>query len=318
MTVFPILDVAIGLAFVYLLLALINTTVMEWIAHLRKRRGRMLERGTQRLLGEEDARDPVLTKAYFSHPLISSLGDGKRKPSYIPGKFFAKALRDVVEERRGQADTAERAKAEPIPERLDGTLRTLAASSGAAAGQLPDENTLVEWYDQAMERISGTYKRQTRTTVLLIAIAITLLMNADTVTLTRDLWQSPTLRATVVEGARVRLEQGAPLETVEYTEPDNPQPTPPIEADTTASPNQLLAEEQALLGQLFGWKGELDSLKQEKVLWLLRHLVGWALTALAVSLGAPFWFDTLNRFMSLRGAGAVTPKAAGKEGKTSP
>lgn len=311
MTAFPILDVAIGLAFVYLLLALISTTVMEWIAQRGQRRGRMLVRGTQRLLGEEGVENPALTNAYFSHPLISSLGERDRKPSYIPGKFFAKALRDVVEQRRGKADTAEGANTTPIPERLEGTLRTLATSSGAAAGELPDEDTLAEWYDQAMERISGSYKRQTRITVLLIAAAITLLMNADTVTLTRDLWQSPALRATVVERARVRLEQGPPLETVEYTEPDSPQPTPPIEPDTTASPNQLLDEEQALLGQLFGWGGELDSMeRQGTVLWLLRHLVGWALTALAVSLGAPFWFDTLNRFMSLRGSGGVTPKAA--------
>jgi hypothetical protein len=30
------------------------------------------------------------------------------------------------------------------------------------------------------------------------------------------------------------------------------------------------------------------------------HLAGWLLTALAVSLGAPFWFDTLNKIMVVR------------------
>jgi hypothetical protein len=30
---------------------------------------------------------------------------------------------------------------------------------------------------------------------------------------------------------------------------------------------------------------------------------GWFLTALAASLGAPFWFDTLNRFVNIRNAG---------------
>ena len=33
------------------------------------------------------------------------------------------------------------------------------------------------------------------------------------------------------------------------------------------------------------------------------HLLGWLLTALAATLGAPFWFDTLNRFISIRSAG---------------
>ena len=33
------------------------------------------------------------------------------------------------------------------------------------------------------------------------------------------------------------------------------------------------------------------------------HLLGWLLTAAALSLGAPFWFDLLKKFINLRGAG---------------
>lgn len=36
---------------------------------------------------------------------------------------------------------------------------------------------------------------------------------------------------------------------------------------------------------------------------LVPMIIGWALTAIAASLGAPFWFDTLNRFVNLRNAG---------------
>jgi hypothetical protein len=35
----------------------------------------------------------------------------------------------------------------------------------------------------------------------------------------------------------------------------------------------------------------------------LVQILGWLLTALALSLGAPFWFDMLNKFINLRGAG---------------
>lgn len=51
---------------------------------------------------------------------------------------------------------------------------------------------------------------------------------------------------------------------------------------------------------------------------LLMKLVGLILTALALSLGAPFWFDTLNRIINIRGAGRapherpVSPEAPGK------
>lgn len=33
------------------------------------------------------------------------------------------------------------------------------------------------------------------------------------------------------------------------------------------------------------------------------HLIGWLLTAMAASLGAPFWFDILNKFITIRSAG---------------
>ena len=45
-------------------------------------------------------------------------------------------------------------------------------------------------------------------------------------------------------------------------------------------------------------------------------LIGWILTALAVSLGAPFWFDLLNKFISLRQAGPV-PEEDRNKNKTS-
>jgi hypothetical protein len=44
----------------------------------------------------------------------------------------------------------------------------------------------------------------------------------------------------------------------------------------------------------------------------ISHLFGWLLSIAAVSLGAPFWFDTLSRFVNLRGAGpAEKPKNKG-------
>jgi hypothetical protein len=32
-------------------------------------------------------------------------------------------------------------------------------------------------------------------------------------------------------------------------------------------------------------------------------VVGWLITGLAVALGAPFWFDLLNKLVNLRGSG---------------
>ena len=179
MSGFPVLDVAIGLAFVYLLLALICTTVMEWIAQIRKTRGKMLERSVQQLLNEEGSAKAVITKAFFEHPLIQALRSPKRPPSYIPGSLFAKALRDVLSRR--QTEQAAAGQQGEMPAGLKQSLEALARKDGpeVRAGTLPDEKSLAEWYDQVMDRVSGAYKRTTRRWILLLAIGLTIVMNAD-------------------------------------------------------------------------------------------------------------------------------------------
>src|SRR4051794_27186823 len=90
----PILDVAIGISFVYLLLALICTTVNEMLAGMRKTRARFLDKGILHLLGK----DPYLKHLIFAHPLIRSMSSKTTVcPSYLPAAKFATVLMDVVE-----------------------------------------------------------------------------------------------------------------------------------------------------------------------------------------------------------------------------
>lgn len=52
-------------------------------------------------------------------------------------------------------------------------------------------------------------------------------------------------------------------------------------------------------GQVLPWEENANGVGQ----LLLQHALGWLLTALAATLGAPFWFDMLNRVISIRAAG---------------
>ena len=83
---FPILEVAIGLSFIYLLLSLICTTVNETIATLTRRRSKVLEKAITNIIG-----DPKLKNELYSHPVIKSLSEGGKPPSYIPAPKFAVA-----------------------------------------------------------------------------------------------------------------------------------------------------------------------------------------------------------------------------------
>ncbi|HUS12711.1 MAG TPA: hypothetical protein VMZ30_19735 [Pyrinomonadaceae bacterium] len=51
---------------------------------------------------------------------------------------------------------------------------------------------------------------------------------------------------------------------------------------------------------------------------LYAHWLGWLITALAISLGAPFWFDTLNRVMVIRSTVKPHEKSREQESKDNP
>lgn len=46
----------------------------------------------------------------------------------------------------------------------------------------------------------------------------------------------------------------------------------------------------------------------------LSVLLGWIITGIAISMGAPFWFDLLNKLMKLKGSGGSSNKNSEKSG----
>jgi hypothetical protein len=194
--------------------------------------------------------------------------------------------------------------------------------------ELPRE--VETWFNDGMDRLSGWYKRRMQAMTWVVAAIITILVNADTLEIARRLWTQPALRASVVERAKLRA-QGPPL-NVEYSDPESPVPAAPsiTPADKAPSAPMLSEDERNMLGDLLGWSVDFARLAQttkdsaggQDLVAIARgvgsltlaHLVGWILTVFAISLGAPFWFDTLNRLINVRSAGRSPdePKKPGK------
>src|ERR1019366_3774221 len=93
MASFPYLDLAIAICFIYLLMALVCSTVNESIAGVFNSRGKTLEKGISALL-----QDPALKQKLYEHPLIQGIkqDDDGRLPSYIASNKFALALMDTL------------------------------------------------------------------------------------------------------------------------------------------------------------------------------------------------------------------------------
>lgn len=351
------LDVMIGLAFVYILLAVICTTINEWLAGLLKLRSKNLASAIRQLLDRQPGPGSEagwLLKEFYGHPLISGmLKPGKTGdaacPSYLPSRTFATAVMDLVTAHKpgpiqfGDLETGIKALS-------DGDVKKALLALIQNARTLEEAQKNIEtWYDDTMDRASGWFKRRTQLVTIFVAIFLTALTNADTINIVRTLWRNPTQRTLLVQKAEKRVanakeeDSATPDVSVEYTNKDKPL-EPTIVKDKKPSKDELDA-----LGGVLGWPeacpakdnqpkekdtqpkdsqvkdtqprdvqatspndsqtanaqtsdSQAEDCHPAKVDWPQR-LLGWFLTIVAVSLGAPFWFDILNKFINIRDAG---------------
>lgn len=313
-----ILDVIIGLIFIYLLLSILCTAANEWVAALGKRRAKTLMRGIDQLLANQpltkkpldkedsknqpvsnnatsndkprpDEKDPnALIKAFKDHALIKTMFNGEKPPTYLSPRNFSTTLTDILTAaHEGTSEFENLVKG--INDLPDGKVKeSLLALLRHSDPTIDDARFAIEgWFNDAMDRVSGWYKRRTQLWTIVIAAVLTLVANADTIQITRKLWTDPVLRSVVVEDAKVRAQQARPTGS---PDPNNP-------TATRNEGNQLSDKDRDLLGQLIGW----HSGWRENWSWFTP--LGWLLTVLAISMGAPFWFDMLNKIMNIRFAG---------------
>ncbi|HLN13414.1 MAG TPA: hypothetical protein VK587_09490 [bacterium] len=278
-----VLEVAIGLAFLYLLLSTVCSAANEWLAGLLALRGSTLSAALRNLL------DDSTVDAIYAHPLIQGLSGSSRLPSYIPARVFATTLLDVLniaDVATGPAAAAAvRARVDAIPNaKIRGALQAMLNQFGNAPQGL--RRSVELWFHDAMDRASGMYKRRVQVIIFVLAAVITVVLNADTLTFANRLAQDPALVARVASAAQTAVQPPAP----------GAQPTPPSETQAEAD----LVALQLPIGWSLAHTGTDPRAVPTDVAGILSKLLGLLFTAAAVSLGAPFWFDFLGRLVNLR------------------
>jgi len=280
-----VLEVAIGLTFCYGTVALIVSTLQEALSAAFRLRANTLLAGIKSMLN--DPRFDGLARAVYAHPLVNPHTDGNAmqessllsKPSYIEPAHFAIALVDSLW--KAPADFLQlRSAIDAIP---DPQVRTAMLGMYGRARDLQQfQDMLASWFDNAMARMSGAYKRSQLLISLLIALLLSILFNIDSIHLFRTLWQQPGLAAHLK---------------------DVPGALDPAVID-------------ALMVLPIGWSKFPPVLNADFAL----QVAGWLITATTALFGAPFWFDLMQRVVRMRATGAKpeeVPPAVRIEGKVS-
>lgn len=288
------LEVGTGLVIMYLLLALLCTVFTEIISTVLGWRAKNLREGIETLL--DDPKLDGLKTDFFRLPVISKAYEmaGKHGPSYMASKQFASGLLEFLGKGAwpvgaGAIKPDDIVKAiKDLPE--SDTRRRLIAYATETSGDIEAFRLrIAQWYDDAMERWGGNFKRKTQLWSFLIAAAIVVVLNADTFHVGKTLWKDPAARAEVV----------ALADQIKIDDPRYAQ----IKKDLRPFPLGWGAPNWGPVIESPKPPEKTDADAGDWVWWVILKIVGLAVSAFAVSLGAPFWFQILNKLNAIRGSG---------------
>jgi hypothetical protein len=274
-----------------------------------------------------------LAKQLYAHAAINPRGSFKsaagavyaplkNKPAYIDKLQFATALLDVTGLSAASATEAAKAPGPPAVAALQAALNDALTGSNenpqiqqllsGIVQRTQGDIHLVRvevaaWFDNAMDRVGGAFKRWTQLASFIIALVAAILLNVDTIHLATLLWEKPTIADQLKVPADVQqVVAGAPAGQ---------------DAVAAEQAREAAAIHVAtfLQGSLpVGWPPGhfFEASTQGKWWWSSAAgwaaFPGWLVTAFATLFGAPFWFDVLQGVVRLKGSGpSPAEKASG-------
>jgi hypothetical protein len=305
------IDVLIGLTVIMLALSMAVTVITQFVITVLNSRGRHLRRGLVDLLG---LLDPDLTgktarsiaNTVLTHRLVSATG--RRLGSVVHREEFTKLLLHLAsaddkrlgDDARGVLKRALTANGVSNPEATLKNIRTVALQLEAAnpelAASVRQSMAILQearsdyvakvnnWFDQTIDRVAQRFASSTRAITFVAAFLIAATLQVDTLLLVNRLSADDKMRDAFLAQAR-SMPAAAPAETPSAGSPD---------AAIDRKYLAFLAEH----GVITVPKTREDWVKG----WEEVNPFGVLVTGLLLSLGAPFWYNSLGRLLQLRSA----------------
>ncbi|WP_421873429.1 hypothetical protein [Marinoscillum sp.] len=249
--------------------------------------------------------------------MIKGISRKGRKPSYIPPELFADVFLQIIHD---QDDTHTTYNALSLEQKIrvtdlltNGFKTYLLQKISDAKGDVNEgKKAIMDWFDNSMMRIGGTYKKKSQRALLIISLVLVSWANVDTLRIASHLHENPKVAESIANKAALYVQDST---VINYINKLKSQRETPSDSVLT----RMQQDYQKLKSLQTEWENhELPiswtndpwrlSLKQENTWWnhtkgFLAKLIGLLVSAMAISLGAPFWFEMLNKLVNLRGDG---------------
>jgi hypothetical protein len=338
MSGFPILDLVIGMIFIYFLLSVISSSAVEMILTAAKARAKILAEWLNRIFDtvvKEDGKEKTVGQLIMDHCAIIALSEKGKAPSYIDAKNFTSALIEkITYDPKNPKSIA--ANIDDIITALKNTTLlstemqrallgyayeardTYAALSTKTISEIEYFRAKVEnWFDTSMDRLTGTFKRRySRPFTLLVAIITAVALNADSISIAKYLYSNPEARAKIVAQAYQTASDSTYVKRFNevHASPQDSVTMQQIKNDINKSLQNINEANAALTGDIpLGWKTIVKSTISPAT--VITKITGLLATILAIFMGAPFWFDLLNKIANLRSTGAKPASSTDTDNK---
>ncbi len=311
---------SLGIVTIYLTFAVACTAIVEAISSWFKLRSRNLENGMSELLEGEFKDGEKVVEAFYRHPLIKTLSKGDRgRPSYISPELVGKVVEAVVMAKAGVATLEEAIEDLPDGSHIKGLLQHFVQEATSSTKNF--QQMVAEQFDATMERASGWFKRRTKWVTLGVSLVMVVVVNVDTIAIATALASNPEARTELVKLSNDRLETALTAET--NAAGQDADVVKQAQAATQAARDALDRATTLLesAGLPLGW----SDVTLASPASYFSKVIGLLVSAFAISLGAPFWFQVLQKFNAVRSTGesgksasTPAPEPPHNDGQSSP
>ena len=243
-------------------------------------------------------------------------------PSYLSSEIFATALlQQLKEELKELLENPDKARtsnaikeikekiqaSDKLPTSLQEILLTLANRVSLKADEADNKLLMFQkeiegWFDDSMSRASGVYKRNTQLLCFILGFAIAIIFNLDSLFLAQRLSQDTAMRTALAGGAETIVKESTKQNSQNF-DPDKLQ----------ENINSLLGN-SSFIAPITENAGNLVDCAKNQLTCPLKPgipnfgkvasaVLGWIITALAIYMGAPFWFEILGKLVNVRSTG---------------
>ncbi len=214
-----------------------------------------------------------------------------------------------------------------LPPGVRESLISLANRAQSRTQQVGDEvsqfrQEISLWFDRSMDRASGVYKRNAKGVALILGFMIASITNSDAFHIVSRLSSDESLRKVIAEEAvRIESSRDASLSLKDQLQNVKIQTDTALKdltipvgwrgANLTRQFECDLREDNPEdLGKSCLGKTSMNPIAAfvglviEQPLKFGKMLLGWLISGFAISMGAPFWFDILSKFINVRNSGS--------------